>query len=77
MNENMPARTDKFTVTVKANSLITKVASDKKLYVDKESALIFIALIDSKDQFIDPDSLRVVIDNKEVEAEKKKVVHTQ
>ncbi len=66
------ARTAKASATIKANTIATSVNSEKRVYSAGESALIFIAFIDSKDQFIDPDSIRVLIDDQEVKAEKKK-----
>ncbi|MFQ5969437.1 MAG: hypothetical protein ACE5J2_02960 [Nitrososphaerales archaeon] len=65
-------RSAKFTVTIKANQLLTSINAERKLYAEGESALIFIAFIDSNDQFVDPDLVRVVYDDQEMEVDKKK-----
>lgn len=66
------SRTAKFTATILANQIITSVNAEKRIYAEGESALIFIGFIDSNDEFVDPDGIRVIYDDKEMEAEKKK-----
>lgn len=66
------SRSGKSTAVIKVNELKTFVNSDKNLYRQGDSALVFLAFIDSHDNFVDPDSLRVVLNEKEVQAEKKK-----
>lgn len=67
-----PSRSGKSTAVIKVNELKTFVNSDKNLYRQGDSVLVFLAFIDSHDNFVDPDSLRVVLNEKEVQAEKKK-----
>lgn len=67
-----PSRSAKSTAVIQANELKTFVNSDKNLYKQGEPALVFLAFVDSNDNFIDPDSLRVVLNDQEVKAEKKK-----
>ncbi|MEM2759441.1 MAG: hypothetical protein QXW73_01440, partial [Nitrososphaerales archaeon] len=66
------ARTGKQTATIKANQLFTSVNAEKRVYGPGESALIFLGFIDSNDQFVDPDSIRVLYDDQELKVEKKK-----
>ncbi len=67
-----PSKSSKSTAVITVNTLTTYVNSDKNLYMQGDSALIFIAFIDSNDEFVDPDSLRVVLNDKEVKVEQKK-----
>lgn len=67
-----PGKSGKMTATVDANQLITSINAEKRVYGSGESALLFIGFTDSRDQFIDPDSMRVLYDDHEVQAEKKK-----
>ena len=67
-----PSRSGMNTAIIKANELMTFVNSDKNLYRQGDSALVFLAFVDSHDNFVDPDSLRVVLNDKVVQAEKKK-----
>ncbi|MFQ5940857.1 MAG: hypothetical protein ACE5KA_04070 [Nitrososphaerales archaeon] len=69
----MPTRSGKNIATITVNELTTFVNSDKNLYNQGDSALVFLAFIDSHDEFVDPDSLRVVLNDREVDAEKKKI----
>jgi hypothetical protein len=66
------SRSSKNAAIISANEIDTLVNSDKNLYRQGEPALVFIAFIDSNDNFIDPDSLRVVLNDVEMEVEKKK-----
>jgi len=66
------ARTAKMIATIKANQIFTSVNSEKRVYGPGESALIFIGFIDKNDQFVDPDSIRVLYDDQEMQVEKKK-----
>lgn len=67
-----PSRSGKNTAIIKAPELMTFVNSDKNLYRQGDSALVFLAFVDNHDNFVDPDSLRVVLNDKEVQVEKKK-----
>lgn len=71
--EFSPARSAKQVATIRANQLFTFINSDKRVYNPGESALIFINFVDAKNQFIDPDAVRVTFDNSEVKVEKKKI----
>jgi len=53
------SKTAKTTVTIEVNSVKTFVSSDKKEYREGDSALVFIAFVDSDDEFLDPDSMNV------------------
>jgi len=66
------SRSAKNTAVVQANQIDTIVNSDKNLYKQGQPAIVFLAFIDSKDKFVDPDSLRVVLNDQEVKVEKKK-----
>jgi len=66
------SRSAKNTAFIKANEITALVNSDKNLYRQGEPALVFIAFIDSNDNFVDPDELRVVLNDQEVEVEQKK-----
>lgn len=59
--------------TINITELTTVINSDQNLYRQGGSALVFIAFVDSNDEFVDPDSLRVVLNDREIEVEKKKV----
>jgi len=67
-----PSRSAKNTAIIQANEITTFVNSDKNLYGQGEPAIVFLAFIDSRDNFVDPDSLRVLLNDQEVQAEKKK-----
>ena len=71
-DQYMASRTPKNTAVIKADAIDTFVNSDKNLYSQGQSAIVFMAFVDSKDEFIDPDSIRVVLNDQEVEIEKKK-----
>jgi hypothetical protein len=65
--------TNKLTATVKANTVFTTVNAEKRVYGPGESALIFLAFIDGNDEFVDPESIRVLYDDQELKVEQKKV----
>ncbi len=65
-------RAAKLTATVRANTIFTNINAEKRVYGPGESALIFLGFIDSNDEFVDPDSIRVLYDDQELEVEKKK-----
>ena len=71
-DQYMASRSAKNTAVIHANAIDTFVNSDKNLYTQGQSAIVFMAFVDSNDEFIDPDSIRVVLNDQEVEAEKKK-----
>ncbi len=66
------AKTGKQIATVKANNVFTSVNVEKRVYGPGDSALIFIAFIDSNDEFVDPDKIRVLYDDQELKVEQKK-----
>ncbi|MEM2760027.1 MAG: hypothetical protein QXU32_10695 [Nitrososphaerales archaeon] len=51
------SKTSKSTVTIEVNSIKTFVNSDKKVYREGDTAIIFIGFVDSDDEFVDPDSI--------------------
>jgi len=67
-----------FTVTIK--DMFTLVATDKKLYRQGDSALVFVGFVEAEvredgftlGDFIDPDSIRATYDNEPVQLIKKK-----
>ncbi len=67
-----PSRSAKNTAIIEANELKTFVNSDKNLYKQGDSVLVFVAFLDSNDKFVDPDSIRAVVNDHEVQVEKKK-----
>lgn len=67
-----PTRSAKSTAVIQVNEITTFVNSDKNMYNQGDTAIVFLAFIDSHDNFVDPDSLRVVLNEKEVEVEQKK-----
>lgn len=75
-DENFAAsKTGKTTVTIEVNSLKTFVSTDKKVYKDGETAIVFVAFVDSDDEFVDPDSMNANFNLQPVanQLEKKKV----
>jgi len=67
-----PSRSPKSTAIIQADELRAYVNSDKNLYKQGDSALVFIAFLDSSDKFVDPDSIRVVVNDQVVQVDKKK-----
>jgi len=69
------SKTGKTTVTIEVNSLKTFVSTDKKIYKDGETAIVFLAFVDSDDEFVDPDSMNANFNLQPVadQLEKKKV----
>lgn len=65
------ASTGKLTATVKANQIFTSVNAEKRVYGPGDSALIFLAFIDSRDEFVDPDNIRVLYDDQVLKVEQK------
>jgi hypothetical protein len=57
-DENFAAsKTGKTTVTIEVNSIKTFVTTDKKVYKEGETAIVFIGFVDSDDEFVTPDSI--------------------
>jgi hypothetical protein len=57
-DENFAAsKTGKTTVTIEVNSIKTFVTTDKKVYKEGETAIVFIGFVDSDDEFLDPDTM--------------------
>lgn len=71
--ELAPSRSGKQPVTLSVNSIHTFVNSDKNLYNEGDTVTIFIAFIDSNDNFVDPDNIRATWNNQSIELEKKQV----
>ena len=75
-----PSQSGKIVITVKIKDMITVAATDKKLYREGNTALIFVNFIEVDAEgknikygnFIDPDSMRVTYDNEPVKLSKKK-----
>lgn len=69
------SKTGKTTVTIEVNSLKTFVSTDKKIYRNGETAVVFLAFVDSDDEFVDPDSMNANFNLQPVadQLEKKKV----
>ncbi|MFQ5941192.1 MAG: hypothetical protein ACE5KA_05790 [Nitrososphaerales archaeon] len=67
------SKSGKLSMTVEANTVHSFMNSDKNLYDEGDTVLIFIAFIDSNDEFIDPDNISVTWNNEPIELEKKKV----
>jgi len=75
-----PSQSGKIVITVKIKDLITVAATDKKLYREGDTALVFVNFIEAEAEgrnikygnFIDPDSMRVTYDNEPVQLSKKK-----
>lgn len=75
-----PSQSGKMVITVKIKDMITKAATDKKLYSKGDTALIFVNFIAVEMEgrnikygnFIDPDSMRATYDNEPVQLSKKK-----
>ncbi|MGH9922897.1 MAG: hypothetical protein ACRD38_09110 [Nitrososphaerales archaeon] len=51
------SKTGKTTVTIEVNSIKTFVTTDKKVYKEGETAIVFIGFVDSDDVFLTPDSI--------------------
>lgn len=56
-NTYASSKTGKTTVTIEVNSIKTFVNSDKKVYKEGETAIVFVAFVDSDDNFVDPDGI--------------------
>ncbi len=67
-----PSRSNKLTMSVTVNTIHPIVNSDKTTYNEGDNVSIFIAFVDSADNFIDPESIFATVNNKDVELEKKK-----
>jgi len=70
--EMAPSKSNKLAMSVTVNSIHTIANSDKTLYNEGDTVTIFIAFIDSTDNFIDPDRIFATVNNEPVELEKKK-----
>ena len=75
------SQSGKMVITVKIKDMITVVATDKKLYREGETALIFVNFIEADFEgrsveygdFVDPDNMRVTYDSiQSIELSKKK-----
>ena len=66
------SKSSKLSMTVTVNSINTMVNSEKTLYSAGDTVLIFVAFIDSNDNFTDPDSISAMWNNQPIELEKKK-----
>lgn len=71
-DEFAPSRSNKLIMSVTVNSIHTIANSDKTTYNEGETVTIFIAFVDSADNFIDPESVFASLNNQLVELEKKK-----
>ncbi len=69
------SKTGKTTVTIEVNSMKTFVSTDKKLYREGETAIVFIGFVDSDDEFMDPDAINANFNLEPIsdQLEKKKV----
>jgi len=70
--ELQPSKSNKLAMSVTVNSIHTIVNSDKTLYNEGDTVTVFVAFIDSADNFIDPDSIFATLNNQPIELEKKK-----
>ena len=66
-----PSKSNRLSMTVTVNTVHTTVNSDKTLYKEGDGVLIFVAFIDSNDEFIDPDSIHATWNNQLIKLEKK------
>ncbi len=58
-NEKYAAsKTGKSTVKIEPNFIKVFVNSDKKIYAENETAIVFIGFIDADDKFLDPDTIK-------------------
>ena len=67
-----PSKSKRLSMTVTVNTVHTTMNSDKTQYQEGDTVLIFLAFLDSNDEFIDPDTIRASWNNKAIELEKKK-----
>jgi len=67
-----PSKSNKLAMSITVNTIHTMANSDKTLYNEGDTVTIFIAFIDSADNFIDPDRILATLNNQPVELEKKK-----
>ncbi len=67
-----PSKSNKIVMSVTVNTVHTTVNSDKTLYNANDTVTIFVAFVDSADNFFDPDSIYATLNNHVVELEKKK-----
>ncbi len=69
-----PSKSNKLAMSVTVNTLHTVVNSDKTLYNEGDTVTIFIAFLDSGDNFVDPENILATLNNVDVvkSLEKKK-----
>ena len=70
--EIAPSKSNKLTMSITVNTISTIANSDKTLYNEGDTVTVFIAFLDSGDNFIDPVSIFATLNNQPVELEKKK-----
>lgn len=66
-----PSRSNKLSMTVTVNSIHTYINSDKLVYREGDSVVLFIAFIDSNDEFVDPDNIRATWNNRPIQLEQR------
>lgn len=54
------SKTGKAAVIIEANTIKVFVNTDKNAYKENQTAIVFIAFLDSDDKFVDPDSMTAV-----------------
>lgn len=67
-----PSKSNKLVMSVTVNTINAMANSDKTQYNPGDTVTIFIAFIDSADNFIDPERIMASLNNQPVELEKKK-----
>jgi len=79
-DKNAPSQSGKIVLTVKIKEMLTIAATDKKLYRERDTALIFVNFLEAEAEgrnikygdFIDPDTMRATYDNEPIKLSKKK-----
>ncbi len=69
--DQAPSKSNKITMSITVNTLHTIVNSDKTLYNEGDTVTIFIAFLDSSDNFTDPENILSTMNNVHVELDKK------
>ncbi|MFQ5920761.1 MAG: hypothetical protein ACE5JV_01940, partial [Nitrososphaerales archaeon] len=66
------SKSGKIIMSVTVNAVHPLMSSDKTTYNEGETVTIFIAFIDSADNFIDPEGVFATLNNDQIELERKK-----
>ena len=64
-----PSKSNKITMSITVNSIHAVVNSDKTLYNEGDTVTVFIAFLDSADNFVDPEKILATLNNEDIVAQ--------